>query len=147
MLLHIKICETARVNISQRRLPTLQNLPATGLRQVSQETYADAFFRVFGSRARHFVNFLQAIQLLLTVSVLILGNGQSISQISLGPLQDSTRSICFIMCLAIFMAAGMIMDQIRTLRRFGRVANLSILLNVVILFIRYDYILSNSNIC
>ena len=45
------------------------------------------------------------------------------------------------------MAAGMIMDQIRTLRRFGRVANLSILLNVVILFIRYDYILSNSNIC
>ena len=111
------------------------------------KTYADTFFRVFGSRARHFVNFLQAIQLLLTVSVLILGNGQSISQISLGPLQDSTRSICFIVCLVIFMAAGMIMGQIRTLRRFARVANLSILLNVVILFIRYGHILSDSNIC
>lgn len=91
-------------------------------------TYADAFFRVYGRWARHGVNILQAIQLLLTVAVLILSNGQSISQVSKGTL-------CFIVCLVIFMAAGMIVGQIRTLQRFGWLANLAIWINVLILFI------------
>ena len=101
------------------------------------KTYADAFFRVFGSWARHFVNALQAIQLLLTVSVLILGNGQSISQISLGPSQNASNSLCFIVCLIIFMAAGMVVGQIRTLQRFGWLANFAIWLNVLILIFRF----------
>lgn len=93
-------------------------------------TYADAFFRVYGTWARHFVNVLQAIQLLLTVSVLILGNGQSISIVS-------KEKLCFIACLIIFMAAGMIVGQIRTLQRFGWLANIAIWINVLILFIWY----------
>lgn len=101
------------------------------------KTYADAFFRVFGSWARHFVNILQAIQLLLTVAVLILGNGQSISQISLGPSQNQANSLCFIVCLIIFMVAGMVVGQIRTLQRFGWLANFAIWLNVLILIFRY----------
>lgn len=92
------------------------------------KTYADAFFRVYGSWARHSVNLLQAIQLLLTVSVLILSNGQSISQISKGTL-------CFIVCLIIFMAAGFVIGQIRTLQRFGWLANFAVWLNLLILFI------------
>jgi hypothetical protein len=92
------------------------------------KTYADAFFRVYGTWARHSVNLLQAIQLLLTVSVLTLSNGQSISQISKGTL-------CFIACLVIFMAAGFIIGQIRTLQRFGWLANFAVWLNVLILFI------------
>jgi hypothetical protein len=95
------------------------------------KTYADAFFRVFGTWARHFVNGLQAIQLLLTVAVLILGNGQSISQIAAGP--NGTGTLCFIVCLIIFMAAGMVVGQIRTLQRFGWLANFAIWLNVLIL--------------
>lgn len=92
------------------------------------KTYADCFFRVYGTWARHSVNLLQAIQLLLTVSVLILSNGQSISQIS-------KRTLCFIVCLIIFMAAGFVIGQIRTLQRFGWLANFAVWLNLLILFI------------
>jgi hypothetical protein len=92
------------------------------------KSYADCFFRVYGKWARHGVNLLQAIQLLFTVAVLILGNGQAISQISNG-------SLCFIVCLVIFMAAGMVVGQIRTLQRFGWLANFSVWINVLILFI------------
>ncbi|KAE8452521.1 hypothetical protein EG329_000424 [Mollisiaceae sp. DMI_Dod_QoI] len=92
------------------------------------KTYADCFFRVYGTWARHSVNILQAIQLLLTVSVLILSNGQSISQISKG-------SLCFIVCLIIFMAAGFVIGQIRTLQRFGWLANFAVWLNLLIIFI------------
>ncbi|KAH6673236.1 amino acid transporter-like protein [Halenospora varia] len=92
------------------------------------KSYADCFFRVYGKWARHAVNILQAIQLLFTVSILILSNGQSISQISKG-------SICFIACLVIFMAAGMVVGQIRTLQRFGWLANFAVWVNVLILFI------------
>jgi len=92
------------------------------------KSYADCFFRVYGRWARHGVNILQAIQLLFTVSILILSNGQSISQVSKG-------SICFIACLVIFMAAGMVIGQIRTLQRFGWLANFAVWINLLILFI------------
>jgi small-conductance mechanosensitive channel len=92
------------------------------------KSYADCFFRVYGRWARHGVNILQAIQLLFTVSILILSNGQSISQVSKG-------SICFIACLVIFMAAGMVVGQIRTLQRFGWLANFAVWINLLILFI------------
>jgi hypothetical protein len=92
------------------------------------KSYGDIFFRVYGTWARHAINVLQSIQLLLTVSVLILSNGQSISQISKGHL-------CFIVCLVIFMAAGMLIGQIRTLQRFGWLANFAVWINVLIIFI------------
>ncbi|KAH6711122.1 transmembrane amino acid transporter protein-domain-containing protein [Leptodontidium sp. 2 PMI_412] len=92
------------------------------------KSYADAFFRVYGRWARHGVNILQAIQLLFTVSILILSNGQSISQISKG-------NLCFIVCLIIFMAAGIVVGQIRTLQRFSWLANFAIWINLLILFI------------
>ncbi|KAA8575754.1 hypothetical protein EYC84_004858 [Monilinia fructicola] len=68
------------------------------------------------------------IQLLFTVSILILSNGQSISQISKG-------NLCFVVCLVVFMAAGMILGQIRTLQRFGWLANFAVWINVLIIFI------------
>jgi hypothetical protein len=74
------------------------------------------------------VNILQAIQLLFTVSILILSNGQAISQVS-------KASICFIVCLVIFMATGMVVGQIRTLQRFGWLANFAVWINLLILFI------------
>jgi hypothetical protein len=77
------------------------------------KTYSDSFFRVYGRWARHLVNILQSIQLLFTVAILILSNGQAISEVSKGTL-------CFIVCLIIFMASGMVIGQIRTLLRFGK---------------------------
>ncbi|KAG4028670.1 hypothetical protein MFRU_020g01090 [Monilinia fructicola] len=92
------------------------------------KSYGDLFFRVFGTWARHGVNIAQSIQLLFTVSILILSNGQSISQISKG-------NLCFVVCLVVFMAAGMILGQIRTLQRFGWLANFAVWINVLIIFI------------
>ncbi|PQE18786.1 transmembrane amino acid transporter protein [Rutstroemia sp. NJR-2017a WRK4] len=92
------------------------------------KSYGDLFFRVYGTWARHAINILQSIQLLFTVAVLILSNGQSISQIAKG-------NLCFIVCLVIFMAAGLLIGQIRTLQRFGWLANFAVWINVLILFI------------
>ncbi|CAJ2509694.1 Uu.00g147200.m01.CDS01 [Anthostomella pinea] len=91
--------------------------------------YGDFFFRMFGPWARHFVNLAQSVQLLLTVSLLIISNGQSISQISRGTAGGS-KGLCFVACLVIFMAAGLILGQIRTLQRLGWLANLCVWLTV-----------------
>jgi hypothetical protein len=101
------------------------------------KSYADCFFRVYGSWARHGVNILQAIQLLFTVSILILSNGQSISQVSKG-------SICFIACLVIFMSAGLVIGQIRTLQRFGWLANFAVWINLLIIFIVMGVVANSS---
>lgn len=92
--------------------------------------YGMAFLRIFGSTTRHAVNVLQAIQMILTVSALILSNGQAISQVS----QVTTDNpVCFVVCLLIFTLIGMVMGQIRTLQRFGWLANFAIWINVLIL--------------
>ncbi|KAI0379520.1 transmembrane amino acid transporter protein-domain-containing protein [Hypomontagnella monticulosa] len=96
--------------------------------------YGDFFFRIYGTWARHFVNVAQALQMLLTVAVLILSNGQSISQISRGS-SGTSMGICFIACLIIFMAAGLILGQIRTLQRLGWLANLSVWLSIALVIL------------
>ncbi|OTA90957.1 hypothetical protein M434DRAFT_77067 [Hypoxylon sp. CO27-5] len=96
--------------------------------------YGDFFFRIFGTGVRHFVNVAQALQLLLTVSVIVLSNGQSISQISRGSSGDST-GICFVACLVIFMSAGFILGQIRTLQRLGWLANLSVWMTITLVLL------------
>lgn len=90
--------------------------------------YAEAFMRVWGRWAMHMANIGQFIQLLLTVAILILANGQAIYQISMGP--QGNKGICFIACLIIFMAAGFVLGQIRTLQRFSWIANFAIWMNV-----------------
>jgi hypothetical protein len=93
--------------------------------------YGDLFYRTFGPIARHLINGAQSIQLLLFVAVLILSNGQSISQISQGP--NGGAGLCFVACLVIFMAAGFVLGQIRTLQRFAWIANLAVWINVLIM--------------
>ncbi|KAK2033025.1 transmembrane amino acid transporter [Colletotrichum zoysiae] len=95
--------------------------------------YGDLYFRVYGVGARHAINFAQSLQLLLFVAVLILGNGQSISQISKGP--NGGAGICFVACLVIFVGAGFVLGQVRTLQRLSWVANLAVWVNLLILFI------------
>ncbi|RYP68769.1 hypothetical protein DL771_006499 [Monosporascus sp. 5C6A] len=96
--------------------------------------YGDYFSRIFGPRARHFINVAQSIQLLLLVSVQILSNGQSISQISRGPSGDN-MGICFVACPLIFMTAGLILGQIRTLQRLGWLASFSVWLTIILCII------------
>lgn len=95
--------------------------------------YGDVYYRIFGPLSRHLINFAQSLQLLLFVAVLILSNGQSISQISQGP--NAGAGLCFVACLVIFMAAGFVLGQIRTLQRFAWVANIAVYINLLIIFI------------
>lgn len=87
-------------------------------------SYGDLFLRIFGPRTRHFVNVAQALQQFCTVMVLILGNGQVISQLA-GP------EFCFIVCMIIVMAVGMVAGSIRSLQRLSWMCNLCVWLNIV----------------
>ena len=89
--------------------------------------YGSAYFRVFGPFARHIINVLQSLYMILTVGSLILGMGQAIAQISEG----TSRPLCFVVCLLIFIILGVILGQVRTLQRFGWLANFAVWMNVL----------------
>jgi len=92
------------------------------------KSYGDIAYRIFGPWARYCVNVLQSLQLLFIVSGVVLSSGQSIAQIS-------KNSICYIICIFIYTIAGMLVGQVRTLQKFGWLANLAVWLNLFIMFI------------
>ena len=96
-------------------------------------TYGDIAFRVYGSAVRHFINGLQSIQLLFNVGIIIITNGQSLSQMAAkGPNLDQNGA-CFIVLCFVWAIAGMILAQIRTLQRLGILANFAVWLNVFVI--------------
>ncbi|KAH8817436.1 transmembrane amino acid transporter protein-domain-containing protein [Xylogone sp. PMI_703] len=96
--------------------------------------FGQAFFRVFGSEMRHFINVLQTLQMFMLVAVLVLSLGGSISQVSIGKDGANGNGVCFIVCLLIIAILGMVLGQIRTLQRFGWLANLSVWTTVITSF-------------
>ena len=90
------------------------------------KTYGDIVGRIYGPRVRYGVDFLQCLQLLCSVSVIILGNGQGLSQITKG-------KGCYTVLILVWSLAGMIIGQIRSLQRFGFLANLAIWMNVFVI--------------
>jgi hypothetical protein len=97
--------------------------------------FGQAFFRVFGSEVRHLINILQSLQMLMLVSVLVLSLGGSVSQVSIGENGKHGNGLCFIVCLLIIAILGMILGQIRTLQRFGWLANFAVWCTVTSSFI------------
>jgi hypothetical protein len=93
--------------------------------------FGQAFFRVFGKEVRHLINVLQSLQMFMLVAVLILSLGGSVSQVSIGQNGAHGNGLCFIVCLLIIAILGMILGQIRTLQRFGWLANLSVWTTVI----------------
>jgi hypothetical protein len=83
------------------------------------KTFGDMGFRIYGKETRHGMNILQSIQLLFNVGVIIIGNGQALSQMS-------KYKLCFSICCLIWPLVGFVMGQIRTLAKFGRIANFAI---------------------
>lgn len=96
--------------------------------QFPVRNYGDLAFRLYGGWARHVINVLQALALLLILGQVTIQNGQALSQVS-------KFRICYAVCPIIFIAAGFVLGQIRTLRRFGLIANLAIWLNLLVIFI------------
>ncbi|KAG8215668.1 transmembrane amino acid transporter protein-domain-containing protein [Butyriboletus roseoflavus] len=91
-------------------------------------SFGDLGYRIYGSWFRILCNVLQSLQLIVNVALIILGNGQGLSQMA-------QFNLCFSVCNIVWMLAGMILGQIRTLQKFGWVANFSIWLNIITLVI------------
>ncbi|GAM90057.1 hypothetical protein ANO11243_080970 [Dothideomycetidae sp. 11243] len=87
-------------------------------------SFGDPFYRLIGPKVRHAINVMQSLQQFLTVAVLILASGQIIAQLA-------NNKICFIACMIIVMAVGMIAGLIRSLQRLGWLCNASVWLNIV----------------
>jgi hypothetical protein len=95
-------------------------------------TYGDVAFRVFGTVARHTVNFLQSFQLLFNVGIIIVANGLGLVQIATGA--NANAYSCFIIMCFIWAIAGMLFGQIRTLAKLGWLANAAIWMNLFVIF-------------
>ncbi|KAF9221171.1 hypothetical protein BS17DRAFT_712478 [Gyrodon lividus] len=91
-------------------------------------SFGDLGYRLYGSWFRHLCNILQSLQLIFNVALIILGNGMGLSQMV-------KFKLCFSVCNVVWTLAGMILGQIRTLQKFGWVANFSIWLNILTLVI------------
>lgn len=92
------------------------------------KTYSDLTGRIFGKFARHVVNVLQTIQLIVLVSTIIIMNAQGLSQISKG-------HVCFSLLAIIWMLLGMGLGQIRSLKNFGAIAHSAIWINLTAIFL------------
>ncbi|PNS18845.1 hypothetical protein CAC42_5384 [Sphaceloma murrayae] len=96
--------------------------------QYPVKTYGDLAFRIYGPWARHGVNILQSVQLLCNVGVIVIQNGQSLSQVA-------KFRLCYAICCLVFALAGFLLGQIRTLKKFGFIANFAIWINLLIIFL------------
>lgn len=74
------------------------------------------------------MNTLEAVQLLCNVAVIIISNGEALSE-------ASKFKLCYAVCCLVWALAGFFLGQIRTLQKFGWLANLAVFINLLIMFI------------
>lgn len=91
-------------------------------------SYGDLAYRIYGPIVRHLFNFLQGIQLILNVGLIIISNGEALSQ-------AAQFKLCFIICCLIWALVGFVFGQIRTLQKFGWLANSAVWFNLLCMFI------------
>lgn len=91
-------------------------------------TYGDIAFRLYGKGARHGLNFLQSLQLLCNVGAIVIGNGQALSQVS-------KFKLCYAVCCFVFAICGFFIGQVRTLQKYGWLANAAIWMNVFVIIV------------
>ncbi|MCJ1247132.1 hypothetical protein MMC30_004343 [Trapelia coarctata] len=96
--------------------------------QYPVKSIGDVAFRLYGSWARYVVNILQSIQLICNVAVLIIANGEALSEVS-------KFKLCYAICCLVWALAGFLLGQIRTLQKFGFIANAAVWINLLIMFI------------
>lgn len=90
--------------------------------------YGDLVYRTMGRIPRYVCNFLQSLQLLLIVGQVTIQQGMGISQMS-------KFRLCYAVCIIIFVIAGFLAGQIRTLRNFGLVSVIAVGLNLMVIFV------------
>ncbi|KAG1880849.1 transmembrane amino acid transporter protein-domain-containing protein [Suillus subluteus] len=97
------------------------------------KSFGDLGHRIYGRWFKYLCNILQSLQLVFNVGIIILQNGQGFSQIT-------KFKLCFSVCNVVWTLAGMILGQIRTLQKFGNIANLAIWLNIIILIMTMAFV-------
>ncbi|KAM0754795.1 hypothetical protein T439DRAFT_377221 [Meredithblackwellia eburnea MCA 4105] len=97
------------------------------------KTYGDLADRIFGRWARHLCSILQSIQLVLNVGLICLSNGQSLAQVT-------KYKLCFSVCVVIWAVVGFALGQIRGLAQFGVIANASVWLNLLVIFLSMGFV-------
>lgn len=88
-------------------------------------SFGDPFFRLYGPRMRHFINFMQSLQMFLSVAVVLLGNTGIIAQLA------GSANLCFIVCGIISLVVGMASGYMRSLKHLGWFCNFSVWINIV----------------
>lgn len=91
-------------------------------------SFGDVGFRIGGQWLRYLFNFLQGVQLLINVGLLVISNGEALSQ-------ATKFKLCFIVCCLIWALVGFFLGQVRTLQKFGWLANVAVWLNLTCMFI------------
>lgn len=87
-------------------------------------SFGDPFFRLFGPRARIFINITQAFQMFCTVAVIIQGNAQIMAQLNGG-------NLCYIVVGIITVIIGVATCGLRALKHIGFLANFAVWINIV----------------
>lgn len=90
--------------------------------------FGDLGFRLYGPWMRYLSNILQSIQLILNVGLIVISNGEALSEVS-------KYKLCFIICCLIWAIVGFVVGQIRTLQKFGWIANAAVWLNLLCMFV------------
>ncbi|KAF8815786.1 hypothetical protein BYT27DRAFT_7224712 [Phlegmacium glaucopus] len=94
--------------------------------------------RIFGKTARHVCTVLQSVQLLVNVATICLGNGQTLSQITMGKVRNRI-SISVFLCA--FSIVGLVIGQIRSLKVWIYLTSTdAVWINLIIIFTSMGFI-------
>ncbi|KAJ5126107.1 hypothetical protein N7526_008284 [Penicillium atrosanguineum] len=88
-------------------------------------SFGDPFFRLYGPKIRHFINFTQALQMFLTVAVVLLGQTGIIAQLA------GSVNLCFIVCGIISLVVSIASGYMRSLKHLGWFCNSAVWINIV----------------
>lgn len=90
------------------------------------KSFGDVGFRLYGWPIRILFNVLQAIQLVLNVGLIVISNGEALSQ-------AAKFKLCFAVCCLVWTIAGFLFGQVRTLQKFGWLANAAVWINIIVI--------------
>ncbi|OJJ43675.1 hypothetical protein ASPZODRAFT_154500 [Penicilliopsis zonata CBS 506.65] len=88
-------------------------------------SYGDPFFRLFGRTTGHFINGMQALQMFLSVAVVLLGQTGIIAQLA------GSVDLCYIVCAIISLIVSMVSGYMRSLKHLGWFCNAAVWINIV----------------
>ncbi|KAH8817479.1 oligopeptide transporter protein [Xylogone sp. PMI_703] len=101
------------------------------------KSYGDITDRVVGKPLRFFVTWLVFLHMIVNVGTTSLRSAQSLVQIAHG-------KPCFVVAIIIWIIVGMILCQIRTLKRYGWLSSMAIWLNLLVIFLSVGFIAHSS---